>query len=384
MNQPHSPQAPGPEAANPDNATDFPEIVRLLVQHRRLLLVGPLVAGAIAAAISMILPQTFTARTTFMPPQQQQSAASSALASLGALASLTGTGAVRTPADQYVALLESETVANRLIEKFTLKEVYDEALSVDARLIFQRRVRITVGRKDGLISVEVDDRSPQRAAEIANAHVDELRRLTSTLAITEAQQRRAFFEAQLAKTRDQLAAAQTALQASGFNQAALQAEPKAAAESYARLRAQATAGEVRLQTLRGALHDTAPEVRQAQATLGALREQLARSEAATSVATGPDYISKYREFKYQETLFELFARQYELARVDESREGPLVQVVDPALPPERRSAPRRTLLVLGSVLSTALLLLLFVLGRQAWRSSVAELGWSRTASDPMP
>ena len=160
------------------------------------------------------------------------------------------------------------------------------------------------------------------------------------------------------------------MQASGFNQGALNAEPRAAADGYARLLAQATAAEVRLQVMRGSLADAAPEVRQQQATLAALRAQLGRIEStAQQPSSGPGYIGTYREFKYRETLFELFARQYELARVDESREGPLVQVVDPALPPERRSAPRRTLIALGSVASSAFLLLLYVLVRQAMRGS---------------
>ena len=135
--------------------------------------------------------------------------------------------------------------------------------------------------------------------------------------------------------------AQQALQASGFNVGALRAEPRAAAESYARLKAEITAAEVRTQVLRGSLADSAPEVQRQLAQLSALRAQLARLEQATDTNVGPDYLTKYREFKYRETLFELFARQYEIARVDESREGALIQIVDPAVPPEYKSKPKR-------------------------------------------
>ena len=336
-----------------------------------LLLLGPLVVGALAVGASYLMQPVFTATTLFMPPQQNQSAAASAVASLGALSSLIGgSGGVRTPADQYVALMQSNTVSDRIIDHFKLLGVYDTPLRVDARLKLSRKVRISIGKKDGLISVDVDDVNPQRAADIANRYVEELQRVTAGLAVTEAQQRRVFFERQLQQTRDQLTTAQQAMQASGFNQGALNAEPRAAADGYARLLAQATAAEVRLQVMRGSLADAAPEVRQQQATLAALRAQLGRIEStAQQPSSGPGYIGTYREFKYRETLFELFARQYELARVDESREGPLVQVVDPALPPERRSAPRRTLIALGSVASSAFLLLLYVLVRQAMRGS---------------
>jgi uncharacterized protein involved in exopolysaccharide biosynthesis len=253
-------------------------------------------------------------------------------------------------------------------------DVYEAKYRDDARRKLADNVRITVGKKDGLLNVEVDDTSPQRAAELANAHVEELRRISGGLALSEAQQRRVFFEGQLKQTRDRLTSAQQALQASGFTEGALKSEPKSAAEGYARLRAEATAAEVRLQALRRSLVDNAPEVQQAQATLGALRAQLAQAERSSDAgsANGADYVSKYREYKYQETLFELFARQYEAARVDEAREGALIQVVDPAQQPERRSRPKRALTAVATTLVTLLLLSGFVITRHFWRRSAAE------------
>jgi capsule polysaccharide export protein KpsE/RkpR len=132
--------------------------------------------------------------------------------------------------------------------------------------------------------------------------------LISELALTEAQQRRVFFEGQLKKTRDDLTTAQQALQTSGFNPGALKAEPRAAAEGYARLKAEVTAAEVRLQTLRRNLADTTPEVALAQTTLAALRTQLGKIEVSTDLSGGPDYVSKFREFKYQRVCLDLFLR----------------------------------------------------------------------------
>jgi uncharacterized protein involved in exopolysaccharide biosynthesis len=363
-----------PLALNPsqefedDEGMDLFELIDLMRQHLILLIGGSLAAGLIVLGATYLVTPTFTATTTFFPPQQQQSATASVLATLGPLAGLAGAaGAVRTPADQYVALMQSVTVSDRIVDQFQLMQEYDLKFRVDARKALSNNVRMTVGKKDGLISVEVDDKSPQRAAAMANQYVDELRRMTATIAVTEAQQRRVFFEHQLQQTRDKLTAAQLALQASGFSQGALKAEPKAAAEGYARLRAEVTAAEVRLQTMRGNLVDDTPEVRQQQATLIALRSQLARLEQATDVRGGPDYVGKYREFKYQETLFELFARQYELARVDESREGALIQVVDVASPPERKSRPKRVVPAIVTTIAAALLLAMVVLIRHSWR-----------------
>jgi uncharacterized protein involved in exopolysaccharide biosynthesis len=340
----------------------------VLAQHWKLLLIGPLLAGLLALGATYLMRPIYTARTVFLPPQQQQSAAAAAVAQLGALSGLAGAAAgIKSPADQYIALLQSTTIADRLVEEFKLMQVYESKYRFEARMELAKNSRVILGKKDGLITVEVEDIDPERAAAIANRYVDELRRLTSQLALSEAQQRRSFFEAQLVHTRDRLTKAQQALEASGFSQGALRADAKAAAEGYARLRAEVTAAEVRLQTLRRGLADSAPEVQQAMSALGALRSQLAKLETSSDASDGPDYVTKFREFKYQETLFDLFARQYELARVDESREGALVQVVDPATTPEYKSKPKRAFTAVATTMLTLLLVGAGVLIRDSWR-----------------
>ena len=356
-----------------DEGIDLLDLVLPLLQHWKLLLLVPLLAGVAALGTTYLIAPTYTSRTVFLPPQQQQSATVSAIASLGALSGLAGAAAgIKSPADQYVALLQSTTIADRLIDEFKLMQAYEADYRFEARKALTENARVSLGKKDGLITVEVDDTDPQRAADIANRHVDELRRLTAQLALTESQQRRVFFESQLKKTRDDLTAAQQKLQASGFNPGALKAEPRAAAEGYARLKAEVTAAEVRLQTLRRNLADTTPEVAQAQTILGALRGELSKAEASTDLSGGPDYVSKFREFKYQETLFELFSRQYELARLDESREGAMIQVVDVAKPAERKSKPKRAITAVATTLVALLLLAAFVVTRHFWRQSLAR------------
>ena len=312
----------------------------------------------------MVKP-TFTARTSIMPPQQQQSAAATALASLSGLVNLTGVGAgLRSPVDQFVGLMQSQTVQDRLVLRFKLQEAYSEKLRVDARTELDKRTRISVGKRDGLLVIEVDDVDPRRAAAIANEYIAELRTLTSTLAVTEAKQRRVFFEGLLAGARSQLASAQTALEQSGVSSLTLRSDPKSAAEAYARLKAFVTAAEVRLQTLRSELTEASPEVRLQTSELDALRSRLNSMETSQKQNGGSEYITRYREFKYQETLFDLFARQYELARVDESREGALIQVVDIAQVPEKRSWPRRSMLAIAGLLTGLILAIFLILTRQ--------------------
>jgi capsular polysaccharide biosynthesis protein len=331
-----------PVAPAGDTEHSFIEWLMPLAPRWRSLLAVAFVGTAVAYGATFLMSPTYSAVTSFLPPQQQQSSAASALASLGALAGIAGNAAgLKTPADQYVSLMQSVTVSDRVIAQFKLQQVYDVKFHDAARSQLEKHVSIVNGKRDGLVTVTVEDEDPVRAAAIANQYVAELRRLTSFLAITEAQQRRQFFERLLGETKDKLAVAQASLQGSGFVDSDLKTEPKAAAEAYARAKAETTAAEVKLQTLRSSLADTSPEVMQQSTMLEALRAQVAQLAAQDKpAAKGGDYFSKYREFKYQETLFELMSRQYEIARVDESREGALIQVVDVATPPERNHKPR--------------------------------------------
>jgi uncharacterized protein involved in exopolysaccharide biosynthesis len=326
------------------------ELLLPIAQHWRSLLSVMIVAGALGTAYAFTLAPVFTARALFIPPQQQNNA-SAALASLGALAGApSGFGsASKSTADEYVALMSSTTVRDRMIDKFNLRAVYEIPSRDKARVELSARSDFSVGKKDGLITVSVEDTNPDRAASMANQFIEELRRITSVLAVSEAQRRRMFFEQQLKETQDRLTNAQLALQGSGFTEGALKAEPRAAAEGYAKLQAEETSAIVELQTMRGSLAEGSAQIQQQLAKVKALREQIQAQEApgAGASQSTADFVGKYREFKYQEALFDMMARQYELARVDESREGALIQVVDAAQPPEHKTRPAR--LVFGAI-----------------------------------
>jgi uncharacterized protein involved in exopolysaccharide biosynthesis len=369
-----NPGAPHPATkfgAGPlDDTVTLLDIVTPILESWKLVFFGSLLAGVIAVGCTYLMRPVFTARTVFVAPQQPQSSAASAIAALGNLTGLGASVGSRNSAEQYVALLQSTTVADRMIERFGLMQSYESELRSDARRVLGSRTRVSIGKKDGLITLEVDDHDPKVAAEMANRYVDELRELTSSLALTEAQQRRLFFEQQLQATRLRLSRAQADLQSSGFNPGALKSEPRAAAESYAQLRARVTEAEVRLRVLRQTLADSAPEVVQQTALLAALRQQLVRTELPAVDRQDADYIGRYREFKYQEALFDLFARQFESARIDESREGALIQVIDAAKPADRRTSPKRAVTGILTVAAAMFTLLVFVLLREAWRRTV--------------
>lgn len=338
-----------------------------IARSARMLIGGSLLAGAAALAITYAIPPTFTSSTVVLPPAQASGGgASAALASLGALAGLAGGGgAARTSLDQYVALIQSTTVADRMVDQFKLLEVYDEELRMEARKQFWKNLRVTAGRRDGLITIEVDDRDPERAAAMARAMVEQFRRMASEIAVTEAQQRRVFFEKRVAEVRQRLDEAQKELTSGGFAANALKAEPKAAAEGYAKLRAEFTTAQARLQGLRSTFSPQAAEVRQQASLVAELQAQLRELEAKQTTAKPDDaaYLSRYREFKYQEALFEQFSRQLELARVDEGREGGILQVVDAAQVPERKSKPKRALIGIGVSVLAGFGLLAWVLAR---------------------
>ena len=358
----------------PDTAEDdeisLLDLLQTIVDNLRLLVLGPLLVGLAALGISFAVAPTFTATVKFLPPQQQQSAAASMLASLGGLGGIAGAAAgLKNPADQYLAFMKSNSVQDALIERFKLQERYETKFKVDTRTALTGSTRASSG-KDGLITVEIDDKDPKFAADLANAHVDELQKLLAKLAVTEAQQRRMFFEKQLGQVKDKMIAAEQALRATGVSGSALKSNPTAAVAGVAALQAQVTAQEVKVGAMRGYLADTAPDFKQAMNELASLRAQLAKQEKDQPAATGQgDYVAKFREFKYQETLVELFAKQFEMAKVDESREGAVIQVLDAAQPPEKKSKPKKALIAIIATLASGFALLLFVFIRQALRNA---------------
>jgi uncharacterized protein involved in exopolysaccharide biosynthesis len=203
--------------------------------------------------------------------------------------------------------------------------------------------------------------------------------LLSRLAVTEAQQRRVFFERQLQKVKEDLTRAQSALKRGGTEADVLKTQPQTAVIELAQLTAQVTAKEVELAAMRSYLKEAAPDFKQALNELAALKAQLAKAQAGSVSVKADgnqniqnDYVSRFREYKYQETLFDLMARQFEIAKIDESREGAIIQIIDAAEPPERKSKPKKAMITLIATLAAGFFLLLFVFVRNAWRKAMED------------
>jgi len=358
------------------------DLLIVLAKHKMLVLGLPFVVGLLAAGYSLLLPNIYTATTRILPPQQSQSGASAMLAQLGGLAGLAG-GAVKSPNDLYVGMLKSRTVADNLIQRFDLMQIYEAKYPSQVRQGLVGVTNIAAG-KDGIISIEVDDKDPKRAAELANAYVDELFKLTKVLAVTEASQRRLFFERQFEQARDNLtkaeAAARQALETGGLVQ--VEGQGRAILETTARLRGQITVKEVQIGAMRTFATDRNPDLQLAQRELDALKHELARIESPSTSRSGNaqenggsgiDNLGLLRNVKYYETIYELLAKQFELAKIDEARDSAVVQVMDKAIEPDRKSKPRRLQIVLLSALAAVFVAILWAFVRE---------GADRAKADP--
>lgn len=343
------------------------DLLIVLAKHKEMI-VAIAAAGAIGSLIvSLLLPNVYTGYARIIPPQQSQSTAAMLLGQLGGIASLAGASlGVKNPADLYAGMLESRTVADAIIHRFDLQAVYEEETMVKAREALAARASIAVG-KDGLITVAFDDEDPERAAAVANAYVEELTKLTQSLAVTEAAQRRLFFEQQLRQAKEDLATAEVALQQTQEKTGLIKLDDQGRAiiEAVATLRAQITAKEVELNSMRAYATELNPDYTRAQQQLAGLRRELGKLEGPQTsrdgtilLATGAipeaglEYLRKFRDVKYHEAMFEVLAKQFEAAKIDEANDAALVQVVDAAVPPDRKSKPKRALIVVvASVLA---------------------------------
>ncbi len=337
----------------------------VLAKNKRLVLGLPLVMGLAAFAASYVLPNWYAATARILPPQQQSTSATM-LSQLGPLAGLAGASlGIKNPSDLYIGMLKSRTIADAVIQRFDLMKLYDEDTLYDTRKELEKRVTIASSNRENIIAIEVEDKDPKRAASMANAYVEELNKLTKTVAVTEAAQRRVFFEQQLVSAKEHLAEAEMVLRRTQESTGLIKLDDqgKAIIENVARLLGQVAVKEVQLTAMRSYATSMNPDLIRVQQELAGLRDQLARVEKERTSkegnifvptgkvpAAGLEYLRNLRDVKYHETIFELIAKQYELAKIDEAKEGSIVQFIDRAVEPDKKSRPRRILIASLTVL----------------------------------
>ncbi|MFZ1134198.1 MAG: Wzz/FepE/Etk N-terminal domain-containing protein [Candidatus Korobacteraceae bacterium] len=385
---PQSPSIPVNDIVAPNDrgTADVLELLLVLAREKKLILQVTFGAAILATIIVFLVPKMYTATATILPPQQNQSILSTLVGQVagGNNVDLRDLG-LKNPSDVFVAMLKSRTVEDALINRFDLRKAYSKKTYQDARKVLEKRSEIDP-EKEGLISIAVTDRLPKRAADIANAWVDELRTLNQSLALTEAAQRRVFFEQKLAQERDDLAKAELAMQQIEQKTGLLQpdAQTKALIGAVADVRAQIAAKEVQLQSLRTYGTENNPDVKRVERELTELRAQSAQisqtqrsgSEPAESNLDVPtprvasasvEYLRVARDMRYHESLYDFLARQLEAARIDEAKNAVVVQVVDRAVEPEKKSSPKRLLIVAITAIAAFLLVCFAVLVREAIR-----------------
>jgi tyrosine-protein kinase Etk/Wzc len=339
------------------------DVLTQLVYRKWLIVKVTAISMAVGLGVCFLLPVRYTATTKIMPPQQTQSAAMlmmNQLSSVGgsSLAALAGGGlGLRNPNDIYIGLLTSRPVADAIIQEFGLEREYDAKDMTKARKKLAEYTEVT-SEKNGFISIAVTDKNKQRVAEMANAYTDQLRILTQKLAVTEASQRRLFYEDQLRQAKDALVVAELAFQRVQQKKGlvALDAQAKAMIEGLAALRAQVAAKQVEVQALRSYSTEQNPDVQLAERELGSLQAEETRLEQRSPSpgiaglglgnvpAAGLEYLRAAHELAYRQALFDMLMKQYDAAKLDESKEAAIIQVVEPAIVPDQKSSPKRGLL----------------------------------------
>lgn len=349
-------------------------LVEVLVKYLRLIVGLPLAIMLMTAVYMLMQPNIYTAQTLILPTQDEKGTASM-MAQLGGLAAMAGisvSGATTT--DLYITMLKSETLRDSIIDRFNLLELLKAKYRADVYQTLEGKVKVEAGKKDGVITISVDDKDPKLAAEIANAYVHELGNMAVRLNINGIEKNRGFLEERLAVARAELIKAEDALKAfqTSNKSVSVTDQTRVAIEGIARLRADLATREVQLNTLRRTYTESSQEVKNQAIAVEQLRGQIARMEGTgnggaipalgATPALGQEYARLMREFKIQESIVELLTKQYETARISEAKDISPFQVLQKARVPERKSKPKRSRFVLlyGAATFVASLLLAFV------------------------
>ena len=357
-----------------DDEISLIDLAITLAKHKKLIIGAPLIVAIVVAIYSFFIPPTYTADVQMLPPQQQSSA-SAMLSQLGAFGGMGGAAGIKNPNDTYVAMLKSRTIQDSMIKRFKLQSVYKTKTPEKTRGALNGATKVTVG-KDGIIGISVDDESPQRAAILANGYVDALQQMTQVFAVTEASHLRLFYEKQLLQAKHNLGDAEIALKQLQEKTGIIHLDSQAqlGIGTAANIKGQIAMKEVELGAMRTFATGNNPDLVRTQQTITGLRAQLGKIETGTVSSskvpeTGLEYIRKTRDFKYAETIYEMLAKQFEMAKIDEAKESSVIQVLDKAIPPEQKSKPKRSLMVLISALATGFLTILYAFIKEALQNA---------------
>ena len=346
------------------------DIFILILKHKRMIISVTLMSAIITAVIVLVMPDIYLGEARILPPQQN-SVSSQLLSQFGGnLTSLAG-GILGTSSssDLYAYMLKSRTVYDRIIDRFDLMNIYKnifqkyfnlEVLRVNIRDKLDDNIKIDTDVKSGVITIDTLDEDPKKAADMANAFVEELQKLANGIAISEAAQRRMFYDDQARTTKIALTKAEDEMKAFAEKTGVMQPDAQATAviTGIASLNAQIAAAQVNVDVLRTYSTPNNPEFQKAQEQLQGLKAEMGKMESRRSSGHDPlmpteripsvslEYERKLRDVKFNETLYELLVKLRESAKLDEARNPAVIQIVDRAIPMDKKTKPQRTLIVL--------------------------------------
>ncbi len=363
MNQ----ESPTDQTEYPEDEINLIDLFLVLLRRKKMIFYIVLCAFILSIVYSLCLPKIYTATARILPPQESNPGLLSLLSqSDGALGGLAGSFiGGKSSSDLYVGILESRSVADVLIKKFNLKELYDQKFMENTYKILASLSKTQVSRNTQVISISVEDRDPGRAAEMANTYVDALDMINRRVNVTEGQRKRVFLEKRLTNVRESLAKAESELRKfqEKHKLVAIDEQAKAAIEGAAQIKGEIVGAQTELEVLKQFGTERQNEAVMLKSKIAELQRQLARIETGNPDSDGKDnfhipfkelpglgmQLARFmREAKIQENVFELMTTHYELAKIEEARDVNTIQVLDKAAPPDKKSSPRRSLIVILS------------------------------------
>ncbi len=377
------------------------ELLLVIVQHKKMIFFTCLITFIVACGLTLLMPNIYTATARVLPPKDNKSGLSSMLGGMSDLAALAGISTGGGSGELYIGMLESRTVNDAIIERFDLMKYFKWETRTGAYADLAEKAKFSLGKDDGLLSVSFEDESPKLAADIANAYIDELQKLNVKINLNNAGRERVFLEDRLELVKKDLAKAEDALKDFQLQNKAIRIDAQASAiiEAIASLKGELASKEVELGVLLSSQTEQNPQVMALREGIVQIKDQISRLERSPEgkkvsddifLATsdvpelGVQYARLLRNFKVQETLYELLTKQYEVAKINEAKNTSTIQVLDDATPPDRKSKPKRALIVILATFCAGFLSLIvaFVRGfgsnlqgqdRQLWEQIKAQL-----------
>lgn len=358
------------------------DVLESAVQHKPLALRCALAGCALSLVVGLLLPKGYRATALILPPQQNQGIMDLMMANVGL--GLSGAGDLfgkGSDANRYVGMLASEAVCDSLIDRFKLMDAYRCDTRSDTYRVLQRKASVSAGKKDGIITITVEDRDPERAAQLANAYVGELDRLVARLKETGAGNSNAFYAERLAQAKGDLARAEEAMSAFRARNTVVSVpnQAEAAISGLAQMQAQLLAQEVQLAVSRRQLTEESSEVKNLRGAVSSLKRRVGELEAAGTGGAipgigslpelGQQYLRLMREVKIQETLVDLLTKQYQMTQLAQVNGISGVKIIQPARAADKEFEPKLGLIAaIGGLAGGALGLLYSLLRHAAARS----------------